>query len=132
MSRKAVGGSSRPGSSPTGTLDTSAGSQSDDVTIVILRRRLTSLAAELRGLADEILGAERAVFWDELAPVGSDDVEAWLAAMPELLKQAQARFGRGLARELTQQLRLTIEDYRGVNQGACVTDFPFSVESFVV
>jgi sigma-B regulation protein RsbU (phosphoserine phosphatase) len=90
----------------------SAGSQSDDVTIVILRRRLTSLAAELCALADEVLGAERAAFWEEVAPASTDDAEVWITLMPELLKQAQARFGRGLARELTQQLRLTIEDYR--------------------
>jgi hypothetical protein len=91
----------------------SCGRRSDDVTIVILRRRLTSLVAELRGLADEVLGAERAAaFWDEAVLAGCDDADAWIAAMPELLKQAQARFGRGPARELTQQLRLAIEDYR--------------------
>jgi sigma-B regulation protein RsbU (phosphoserine phosphatase) len=91
----------------------SCGRRSDDVTIVILRRRLASLVAELRGLADEVLGAERAAaFWDEAVLAGCDDADAWIAAMPELLKQAQARFGRGPARELTQQLRLAIEDYR--------------------
>ena len=35
-------------------------------------------------------------------------LEEWVSQA----KQAQARFGRGLARELTQQLLLTIEDYR--------------------
>jgi sigma-B regulation protein RsbU (phosphoserine phosphatase) len=94
----------------------SGGTQTDDVTIVVLRRRLTSLPAELRGIADEVLGHERAaLFWDEVvqAAVGPDaGVEAWLASLPELVKLAQARLGRGLARELQQQLRLAIEDYR--------------------
>lgn len=91
----------------------SAGSQSDDVTIVVLRRRLISLTAELRGVAEEVLGVERAeAFWLEAAPAGLTDAEAWIAALPELLKLAQVRFGRGMARELNQQLRLAIEDYR--------------------
>lgn len=90
----------------------SGGGQSDDVTIVVLRRRLASLDAELRGVADEVLGPERAAaFWDE-APSGGAAAAAWIAALPELLRLAQARFGRGLGRELHQQLRLTIEDYR--------------------
>ncbi|NTU82408.1 MAG: PP2C family protein-serine/threonine phosphatase [Chloroflexales bacterium] len=91
----------------------SSGGQSDDVTIVVLRRRLTCLDDELRGIADEVLGAERAAaFWDEAAPAGTTGAEVWLAALPGLLKLAQDRFGRGLARELNQQLRLVIEDYR--------------------
>ncbi len=98
----------------------SAGRQSDDVTIVVLRRRLSSLAAELRGIAAEVLGEERAgPFWAEAAPriaeagpAGGGAPEAWIGALPELLGLAQARFGRGLARELNQQLRLAIEDYR--------------------
>lgn len=94
----------------------SGGKQTDDVTIVVLRRRLTSLAAELRGIADEVLGAERAAaLWEEaLRAVGGSaaGAEEWLAALPELIKQAQGRLGRGLARELQQQLRLAIEDYR--------------------
>lgn len=93
----------------------SAGSQSDDVTIVVLRRRLISLAGELRGIADEVLGAERAaLFWGEATTaLGAEaDAEAWVRVLPELLKLAQARFGRGLGRELIQQLRLAVEDYR--------------------
>lgn len=95
----------------------SGGKQTDDVTIVVLRRRLRSLAAELHGIAAEVLGAVRAAeFWEQaLASVGvghEASATAWIAALPELLQQAQAHFGRGLARELQQQLRLTIEDYR--------------------
>lgn len=94
----------------------SGGKQTDDVTIVVLRRRLTSLAAELRGIAEEVLGAERAAaFWEEaLGAAGGPaaGAELWLAALPDLIKAAQGRLGRGLARELQQQLRLAIEDYR--------------------
>jgi phosphoserine phosphatase RsbU/P len=92
----------------------SGGGQSDDVTMVVLRRRLTSLADELHGVAADVLGAERAAaFWAETAALGQgSDAETWIALLPELLKLAQVRFGRGLARELNQQLRLAIEDYR--------------------
>ena len=95
----------------------SGGKQSDDVTVVVLRRRLPSLAAELRGIVAEVLGdTGGAELWpaaEEL--VGASrlaEAEAWLAALQELMRLAQSRFGRGLARELQQQLRLTIEDYR--------------------
>lgn len=94
----------------------SGGTQTDDVTVVVLRRRLPSLSAELRGVADEVLGVERAgAFWaDALLKVGGAAVgaEEWLAALPELTRLAQAQLGRGLARELQQQLRLALEDYR--------------------
>lgn len=94
----------------------SNGVQSDDITVVVLRRRLSELEAELRGIADEVLGLGRAtLFWVEVRAQlvnTAGDPEAWLAALPELLKRAQAQLGRGLARELQQQLRLALEDYR--------------------
>jgi sigma-B regulation protein RsbU (phosphoserine phosphatase) len=88
--------------------------QSDDVTVVVLRRRLTHLGAELRSIVEDVLGAgPAALFWDDkLAPLAEADAEAWIAALPEIMKQAQAHLGRGLARELNQQLRLALEDYR--------------------
>jgi len=96
----------------------SAGSQSDDITVVVLRRRYARLDAELYSIAVDVLGRARAgELWDEAGSLLGVDpavagVEAWLMALPELLKLAQGRFGRGLARELNQQLRLAIEDYR--------------------
>ncbi len=95
----------------------SGGTQTDDVTIVVLRRRLSRLSAELQSIAVDVLGGERAnPFWAEaLALVGAarqEDAGAWIAALPEVLKLAQERYGRGLARELQQQLRIAIEDYR--------------------
>jgi sigma-B regulation protein RsbU (phosphoserine phosphatase) len=93
----------------------SGGEQTDDVTIVLLRRRLARLADELHSITGEILGAERAIgFWAATSAIVGEtaSAEAWLAALPELGRLAQASFGRGLARELQQQLRLAIEDYR--------------------
>lgn len=95
----------------------SGGAQTDDVTLVVLRRRLAGLAAELRGVADEVLGDREAGarFWEQaLGAVGGPEASAgaWLAALPELIRQSQGALGRGLARELQQQLRLAIEDYR--------------------
>lgn len=95
----------------------SGGKQTDDITIVVLRRRLSSLPDELRGIVAEVLGATQGTaLWADvhsvLGPKRMAEAAAWLAALPELIRLAQARFGRGLARELQQQLRLTIEDYR--------------------
>lgn len=90
--------------------------QSDDITIVVLRRRLLDLVDELRGVSDEVLGVARSeAFWSEIGAlvVEPTNPESWLSALPSVTKQAQSYFGRGLARELQQQLRLTIEDYRG-------------------
>jgi sigma-B regulation protein RsbU (phosphoserine phosphatase) len=88
--------------------------QSDDVTVVVIRRRLARVGAELRGLAEEVLGVERAgQLWEQL-PAPSDEAspEEWASALPGLMREAQARFGRGLARELNGQLRPALEEYR--------------------
>jgi sigma-B regulation protein RsbU (phosphoserine phosphatase) len=92
----------------------SGGTQSDDITMVVLRRRLTDVSAEVRSVADDVLGAERATaLWADMqiaqAQVG---VETWTTLLPDIVRTVQARFGRGLARELNQQLRLTLEEYR--------------------
>jgi sigma-B regulation protein RsbU (phosphoserine phosphatase) len=88
--------------------------QSVDVTVVVLRRRFTDLGAELRSIVQDVLGAEpAAAFWDDtLAPLATANAEAWVAGLAEIMKPAQTRLGRGLARELHQQLRLALEDYR--------------------
>jgi phosphoserine phosphatase RsbU/P len=88
--------------------------QADDITMVILRRRLQRLDAELRGIADDVLGTERATqVWAELAlPNGEAVVAAWDEALPAIVRLAQSQFGRGLARELNGQLRLALEEYR--------------------
>ncbi|NJP05057.1 MAG: PP2C family protein-serine/threonine phosphatase [Chloroflexaceae bacterium] len=93
--------------------------QSDDITIVILRRRLTSLGAELRSIVNDVLGDEKSEpFWLEyVIPLLGDRPEdalydAWSAILPDLTKSARASLGRGMARELGQQLRLVAEEYR--------------------
>ncbi|NJN16935.1 MAG: serine/threonine-protein phosphatase [Oscillochloris sp.] len=96
----------------------SNGVQSDDITIVALRRRLDRLNSELFSVSEDVLGAERAAqLWSELEYLlaNSPDTagsEHWLAALPAIVKLVQTSFGRGLAREMNQQLRLVLEDYR--------------------
>jgi sigma-B regulation protein RsbU (phosphoserine phosphatase) len=88
--------------------------QADDITMVILRRRLEQLDAELRSIADDVLGPERAEqLWSELVLPGSDaPVTTWDEALPAIVRATQGLFGRGLARELNGQLRLAMEEYR--------------------
>jgi sigma-B regulation protein RsbU (phosphoserine phosphatase) len=88
--------------------------QSDDVTVVVLRRRLERLGAELLSIVEDVLGAGPAAqLWEqELSALADADAEAWIAALPEVMRRAQPRLGRGLARELAQELRLALEDYR--------------------
>lgn len=92
--------------------------QSDDVTMVVLRRRMANLCAELRSIADDVLGETGVVqFWEEAMALHAAAPDAatpddWIALLPALSRLAQSRFGRGMARELHQQLRLAIEDYR--------------------
>jgi phosphoserine phosphatase RsbU/P len=88
--------------------------QADDITMVILRRRQASLDVELRGIAEDVLGRERAAqLWAE-APLPGEDAPAalWAEALPELVRVTQSHYGRGLARELNGQLRLALEEYR--------------------
>jgi sigma-B regulation protein RsbU (phosphoserine phosphatase) len=92
----------------------SAGGQADDITMVVVRRRLAQLGAELRSIADDVLGAERAAeLWQAVAlPDHDAGADAWAEHLPELIKAAQTQFGRGLARELNGQLRPALEEYR--------------------
>lgn len=88
--------------------------QTDDITMVILRRRQAHIATELRSIAEDVLGIERATqLWGELTlPLDADPATIWGAALPEIIRATQARYGRGLARELNGQLRLALEEYR--------------------
>ncbi|ABY34889.1 MAG TPA: serine/threonine-protein phosphatase [Chloroflexus aurantiacus] len=87
---------------------------SDDVTLVILRRRLLDLAAEMRSVIVDVIGSEAMhTLWATAFADGVPaTVEAWRERLPQLQSLAQAQFGRGLARELLQQIRLTLDDYR--------------------
>lgn len=94
--------------------------QDDDITIVILRRRFSDLSDELRSIADDVLGVEQSTaFWYEHVEKSNGTAlrdlspDAWAELLPVLTKAARASFNRGLARELSQQLRLAVEEYRG-------------------
>lgn len=88
--------------------------QADDITMVILRRRQASLADELRSVAEDVLGRERAAqLWAEVPlPGEGEPTVLWAEALPELVRATQTHYGRGLARELNGQLRLALEEYR--------------------
>lgn len=86
----------------------------DDVTMVVMRRRLPDLAAELRNVTVDVMGEmAAAALWVELEHVPSE-VDVWQMTLPKLGKIVQARHGRGLSRELLAQLRLTLDEYRPV------------------
>jgi sigma-B regulation protein RsbU (phosphoserine phosphatase) len=92
----------------------SDGAQADDITIVVIRRRLTELGAELRVLADDVLGKQRAQHLWDIVPIPREavPVEVWAELLPALVREAQTHYGRGLARELNGQLRVALEEYR--------------------
>jgi sigma-B regulation protein RsbU (phosphoserine phosphatase) len=92
----------------------SATGQADDITVVVLRRRLTLVGDELRSIAEDVLGAARVdeLWGAALLPEPSAPAEAWAEALPGLVGAVHERFGRGLARELHGQLRLALEEYR--------------------
>jgi len=91
----------------------SSAGQTDDITVVVLRRRFERLADELRSVADDVLGTERAAeLWGELDLPEQGGTEQWVEVLPRITAVAQARYGRGIARELQGQLRLTLEEYR--------------------
>ncbi|MCX7860886.1 MAG: serine/threonine-protein phosphatase, partial [Chloroflexus sp.] len=93
-----------------------SGVLSDDVTMVILRRRLLDLTAEIRSVVADVIDSDRLeAVWETLfAGDIPADPEAWRELLPRLQAPAQAMLGRGLARELIQQIRLTLDDYRAL------------------
>lgn len=95
------------------TVKTWSGSTlDDDVTMVVMRRRLPDLKAELRNVSVDVMGEmAAAALWCDLEDLPAD-VESWQMALPRLQKTVQARHGRGLSRELLAQLRLTLDEYR--------------------
>ncbi len=88
--------------------------QADDITMVIIRRRLARAGDELRSSAEDVLGPARAAELWAAAELPAPDApaELWAARLPSIVGLAQGRFGRGLARELNAQLRLALEEYR--------------------
>jgi phosphoserine phosphatase RsbU/P len=95
--------------------------QSDDVTMVVLRRRLASMCEELYSIGVDSLGMELAgELWEAFArqmPMNLAEARAddWVELLSSQARPLQSRLGRGRARELLQQLRLAVEDYRIVS-----------------
>lgn len=88
--------------------------QADDITVVVIRRRLADPGAELRSITDDVLGADRAAELWQVLDLGeaSTSIAYWAERLPALIGQVQSQFGRGFARELHAQLRLALEEYR--------------------
>ncbi len=97
--------------------------QTDDITMVILRRRFTLLSDELRVVALDVLGSEQTeLFFERIAesfprPPEEMTHDDWASILPIINKVAKSSFSRGIARELSQQIRLTIEEYRPASGG---------------
>lgn len=92
----------------------SSNGQDDDITMVVIRRRLARVADELFTIAQDVLGNERATeVWHELPrPHDPESPAAWAELLPEMVRVVQGRYGRGLAREFNAQMRLALEEYR--------------------
>lgn len=87
--------------------------QDDDVTLVVVRRRLARISDELWEVGQDVLGHDRAsALWNELPHVADATVERWTQLLPDIIARAQETCGRGLARELQHQFRLVIDEYR--------------------
>lgn len=84
----------------------------DDVTVVVIRRRLTDLNAELRGVCHDVLGEESArALWMEVAHLPPNPY-LWLGQLSQIGRTVQARHSGDLSRLLIQHLRLTLDEYR--------------------
>ncbi len=95
---------------------TAGGPQTDDITMVVLRRRFTKLSDELRVVINDVLGVRATELWPEIEALLDCNpevatVDDWTDVLPSLSKMTKSRLSRGLSRELNQQLRLTIEEY---------------------
>lgn len=91
--------------------------QNDDITLVVLRRRYQDRVREMAEVALDVLGVEGGKFVREqleaLHLPADAPQETWRAAVLTLGGLVRDRFGQGQARELMQQLFLTLEGYGG-------------------
>jgi sigma-B regulation protein RsbU (phosphoserine phosphatase) len=89
--------------------------QSDDITLVVLRRRYLDQIREMTEVARDVLGVENGnTIRDQLIEMGlpSDaPAEVWRAAIMTLGGSVRDRLGQGPSRELLQQLFLTLESF---------------------
>jgi len=89
--------------------------QSDDITLVVLRRRYQDRIREMSEVALDVLGAEGSeVVREHLVQMGLSTgapADAWRAAILTLGGSVRDRLGQGPSRELMQQLFLTLESF---------------------
>jgi sigma-B regulation protein RsbU (phosphoserine phosphatase) len=89
--------------------------QSDDITLVVLRRRYQDQIQEMTEVARDVLGAEEGdSIREQLEDMGlppDAPAEVWRAAILTLGGFVRDRLGQGPSRELMQQLFLTLESY---------------------
>lgn len=87
--------------------------QSDDITLVVLRRRYEDRVQEMAEVAQDVLGPEGGAalreYFATAAPPADATPEAWRAAIQAFGGTVRERWGQGLSRELLQQLFLTLE-----------------------
>jgi sigma-B regulation protein RsbU (phosphoserine phosphatase) len=87
--------------------------QSDDITLVVLRRRLKDRVQEMAEVALDVLGPEGSALLREhfagLNVPADAPPDVWRAAVLTLGGPVRDRWGQGLSRELMQQLFLTLE-----------------------
>lgn len=86
----------------------------DDVTMVLVRRRLANLLDEMHSIVADVVGPKTAdEWWQSLALVGASRTpDQCLELLRPLNEMVASQFGRGIARELQAQLRPVIEEYR--------------------
>ncbi len=87
--------------------------QSDDITLLVLRRRYQDRVQELREVAADVLGpdggaAVEAMLREQGLPPDAP-MEAWQQLIVEVGKRVRDQWGQGPSRELTQQMFLALE-----------------------
>lgn len=89
--------------------------QSDDITLVVLRRRYKDPTREMGEISRDVLGLEGSELVQERLEsmqIPSDaPAEEWRAAILSLGSLVSERWGQGPSRELMQQLFLALENY---------------------
>jgi phosphoserine phosphatase RsbU/P len=93
--------------------------QDDDITMVLLRRRLKHLGEELHSATADVVGPLTATeIWHALGITDQlDNSDTWTAHLRPLSELVSRQFGRGMARELQGQLRPIIDEYRLLSAG---------------
>ncbi|HEY1013274.1 MAG TPA: PP2C family protein-serine/threonine phosphatase, partial [Herpetosiphonaceae bacterium] len=93
--------------------------QDDDITMVLLRRRLTRLSDELHSIAADVVGPLTTDdLWAALGLHEERSAEEWNDVLRALSDLVSGQFGRGIAREILGQLRPVIDEYRLIEASA--------------